>query len=399
MSTSVAGDDYLDFLRREDEVLMAFVHIADERPPVREGLPLSGLSVGVKDLFDTADFPSAYGSPIYRDHRPPTDAAVVGALKAAGAFIAGKTTTTEFATFPPTQTLNPRNHAHTPGGSSAGSASAVAAGLIDIALGSQTKGSVIRPASFCGVVGFKPSFNRLSRSGVKMLAESLDTVGLFANQVAEVERVYAVLTRDEAKEEIAAPRIAFTRTPQWDEVSLDVQDALLGAVAFLRGAGLSVDEIEMPAAFESLPEQAAIIHDFEAGRSLLPELLNARDKIEPSLAAALDAAQEIPGHVHSAALMFLSRMRSAIAEVFARYDVVLCAAAPNEPPPLSEGTTGSPIMNISWTALHLPCISLPVLSGRSGLPVGLQIVGGAYRDHALLSTARKIEGLYAGKSV
>src|SRR5690606_18156221 len=203
------------------------------------------------------------------------------------------------------------------------------------------------------VVGFKPSFNRLSRAGVKMLAESLDTLGLFANDVAGVERVYAVLTRDEPKKNIAAPRIAFTRTPQWNEVSPDAQEALLGAVEFLRGAGLGVDEIEMPEGFERLPEQTAIVHDFEAGRSLLPELRNAREKIEPSLAAALDAAQKIPGDVHSDALLFLARMRSVIADVFARYDVVLCAAAPGEPPARSENSTGSPIMNISWTALHL----------------------------------------------
>lgn len=170
-------------IRRENQVLKAFVHIAPDSPSSPGAGPLSGIAVAIKDLIDTADFPTGYGSPIYARHRPSVDAAIVTALKESGAFIVGKTTTTEFATWPPTPTLNPRNFAHTPGGSSAGSAAAVGAGLVPVAVGSHTKGSVIRPASFCGVVGFKPSFNRLPRAGVKMLAESLDTLGLFGNTV------------------------------------------------------------------------------------------------------------------------------------------------------------------------------------------------------------------------
>lgn len=392
----IIDEAYSARLRSENAVLRAFLSIA---PPAdfslhRDG-PLAGFSVGVKDLIDTRDFPTAYGSPIYRDHRPSTDAAIVEALKAAGAFIAGKTTTTEFATWPPTKTLNPRNHEHTPGGSSAGSAAAVAAGLVDIALGTQTKGSVIRPASFCGVVGFKPSFNRLSRAGVKMLSESLDTVGLFASKVSDIEHVYEVLTRDVDGEPAAAPKIAFSRTPQWSEVSPDAQAAILGGIDFLRKAGIAIDEISMPDGFERLPAETSLVHDYEIARSLFLEFRNARDKLDRSLAAAIETALGISGSAHAEALLFLTRMRAIIDDVFARYDVVLCAAAPGEAPLLSEKSTGSPVMNIAWTALHLPCITLPVLTGARGLPIGLQLVGGPYRDRALLAAAAGLERVFA----
>lgn len=386
--------DYLGRLREKDVELKAFACIADEKPSIPPGRPLSGMSVAVKDLIDTADFPTTYGSQIYAGYRPKTNAALVEALISAGAFITGKTTTTEFATWPPTQTLNPHSNLHTPGGSSAGSAAAVSVGLVDAALGTQTKGSVIRPASFCGVIGFKPSFNRLSRAGVKMLSESLDTVGLFANSVEVIERIYSVLTNDEASALVTAPRFAFTRTPQWSEVTPDAQAAILDGIAFLRAQGVVVDDIDMPEGFEELPEKTSIVHDYEMGRSLRPELSHARDLMDPSLAAAVETSFAISGAAHAEALLFLEKMRFVISDVFRRYDVVLCAAAPGEAPLLSENSTGSPIMNLCWTALHLPCVTLPVLKGGTGMPVGLQLVGGAYRDRDLLSAATMLESLF-----
>lgn len=393
----VVDEAYIERLKSENAVLQAFLEIAGPSDVAisREG-PLADFSVAVKDIFETRDFATTYGSEIYRAHRPSMDAAVVEALKAAGAFIAGKTTTSEFATRPPTRTLNPRDHRHTPGGSSAGSAAAVAAGLVDIALGTQTKGSIIRPASYCGVVGFKPSFNRLSRAGVKMISESLDTVGLFANSTADMERVYTVLTRDGGSSpSTAKPRIAFTRTPQWGEVTPDGQDAVLGGIDFLRHAGLAIDEIDMPEGFELLPDETSVVHDYEMSRALFPESRNARDKLDAWLASAIEKGLGIPGDAYAEALLFLTRMRTIMDEVFSRYDVLLCAAAPGEAVLLSEGNTGSPIMNISWTALHLPCITLPVLTGKKGLPIGLQLVGGAYRDRDLLASAAMLEGIFA----
>lgn len=383
-------DQLLDRIRREDQALKAFVHIASEAPGSPGAGPLSGIAVAIKDLIDTADFPTGYGSPIYARHRPSVDAAIVSALKANGAFIAGKTTTTEFATWPPTATLNPRNYAHTPGGSSAGSAAAVAAGLVPVAVGSQTKGSVIRPASFCGVVGFKPSFNRLPRAGVKMLAESLDTLGLFGNTVEDVERTYIALASETRAQDIASPRFAFCRTPQWQEASEDARGAIEQGVARLRKAGVAIDDLELPAAFASIPGEAGIVHDYEMRRSLLPELRAARDQIEPTLAAAIDRAATLTGEDYGRALEVLERRRSESTEVISGYDAALCLAALGQAP-RGLASTGSPLMNISWTALYLPCLTLPLLQGADGLPIGLQLVGRRHQDTRLLRAAHYLE--------
>jgi amidase len=393
-----AAETYAETLfriRSGDKALNAFVHIAtpaqDAGVP-RPELPLSGLPVAIKDLIDTADFPTGYGSAIYQGHRPSTDAAIVAALKKAGARIVGKTTTTEFATWPPTKTVNPKNPLHTPGGSSSGSAAAVGAGLVPVAFGSQTKGSVIRPASYCGVVGFKPSFNRFSRAGVKMLSESLDTLGMFASNVALARRVYEVITNDVSVPEVRSPRLAFCRTAQWGEVEAGAQAVLEEGIAQLRRTGLVIEEMALPPAFAEIPAQAGIVHDYEMHRSLLPELLFARDLMEPSLARALEAAAKLTAQDYANALQFIAARRAEFPQVLGRYDAILCAAAPGEAP-LGFSSTGSPIMNISWTALYAPCISLPHFVGATGLPIGLQVVGHPYKDVQLLSFAADLERL------
>ena len=385
-------------IRSADETLKAFVHIAADPPDPEEAaagrpdLPLAGLSVAIKDLIDTADFPTGYGSLVYRDHRPAMDAAIVAALKQAGARIVGKTTTTEFATWPPTKTVNPHDHRHTPGGSSAGSAAAVGAGLVPVAFGSQTKGSVIRPASFCGVVGFKPSFNRFSRAGVKMLSESLDTVGLFAGNVALARRVYEVVANDVSVPAEGPFRLAFCRTAQWGEVSADARSVIENGIARLREAGLAIDELELPPAFADLPRHAATVHDYEMQRSLLPELLCARERIDASLAGAIEAASRLTAGDHADALQFIAARRAELPAAMGAYDALLCAAATGEAP-LGLADTGSPIMNISWTALYVPCITLPRFKGPAGLPIGLQVVGRPYRDVQLLAIAADLERL------
>lgn len=382
-------------IRRENQVLKAFVHIAPDSPSSPGAGPLSGIAVAIKDLIDTADFPTGYGSPIYARHRPSVDAAIVTALKESGAFIVGKTTTTEFATWPPTPTLNPRNFAHTPGGSSAGSAAAVGAGLVPVAVGSQTKGSVIRPASFCGVVGFKPSFNRLPRAGVKMLAESLDTLGLFGNTVEYVERTYIALAVETRAQDIASPRFAFCRTPQWKDASGDARTAIEEAVAKLRRAGVTIDDLELPAAFSNIPGEAGIVHDYEMRRSLLPELRAAREQMEPTLATAIDRAASLTGEDYGRALGALETRRSESVDGMSGYDAVLCLAALGEAP-LGLANTGSPLMNISWTALYLPCLTLPVLQGAHGLPIGLQLIGCRHQETRLLRAAHYLERVGAG---
>jgi Asp-tRNA(Asn)/Glu-tRNA(Gln) amidotransferase A subunit family amidase len=384
-------NELLERIRHEDRRLKAFVCIAENGPDVTDpSKPLSGIAIAIKDLIDTADFPTSYGSPIYAGYRPRMDAGIVAALKEKGAFIVGKTTTTEFATWPPTPTLNPRNPAHTPGGSSAGSAAAVGAGLVPAAIGSQTKGSVIRPASFCGVVGFKPSFNRLTRSGVKMLAESLDTVGIFANSVAMTEKIYLAVTADESAPDLLASRYAFCRTPQWHDASPDARTSIEEAIDKLRTAGIAVDDLRLPDPFADIPHDTSIVHDYEMRRSLLPEFRTARAMIDPSLAAAIESASSITGEQYGRAIVRLETRRSEMAGVISAYDAVLCLAALSEAP---EGlaSTGSPLMNTSWTALYLPCITLPVLKGARGLPIGLQLVGKRNQDARLLKAAIHLE--------
>ncbi len=395
-SETGAGQAFAETLARirtADRTLQAFVHIAADPVETEAGqpdLPLAGLPVAIKDIIDTADFPTGYGSRVYRDHRPVIDAAVVAALKKAGARIVGKTTTTEFATWPPTKTVNPHNHRHTPGGSSAGSAAAVGAGLVPVAFGSQTKGSVIRPASFCGVVGFKPSFNRFSRAGVRMLSETLDTVGLFAGNVALARRVYEVVANDVSVPHDRPPRLAFCRTAQWSEVSADARAVIEDGVAQLRKTGLAIDEMELPPAFAELPRHAVTVHDYEMHRSLLPELLAARERIEASLAKAVEDAAQLTAEDHANAMQFMAARRAEFPEAMGGYDAVLCAAATGEAP-LGLADTGSPIMNISWTALYVPCITLPRFRGAAGLPIGLQVVGRPYEDIQLLAIAADLE--------
>lgn len=381
-------------IREQNEVLKAFTVIAcdaaaDAASQVSSTLPLAGMPIAVKDLIDTADMPTSYGSGVYEGHQPVVDAGVVAALRAAGAFVVGKTTTTEFATWPPTKTLNPRNHAHTPGGSSAGSAAAVAAGLVPAALGTQTKGSVIRPASYCGVVGFKPSYNRFSRAGVKLLSESLDTVGVLTNTVATAERIYVALTHDGPASLTRVPRLAFCRTPQWDQVSAGVQAVFEEGISRLRRS-LSIQDIDLPRGFADIPALTNVVHDYEARRSLLPEVLSAPEKMNASLVQAMLDAGRLTGRDNSLALEELQARRLEFASVIDAYDAFLCPATADEAP-AGLTSTGNPIMNVMWSALHLPCVTLPVLTGPGGLPVGLQIVGRAHGDMDLLGVASFLE--------
>ena len=384
-------------IRTANGELKAFTSIAADPTTEIAGpsteLPLGGLAIAVKDIMDTADMPTGYGSRAFDCHQPRMDAAIVTALKAAGAFVVGKTTTTEFATSPPTATLNPRNHAHTPGGSSAGSAAAVAAGLVPVALGTQTLGSVIRPASYCGVVGFKPSYGWFPTSGMKNLATSLDTAGLLTIDVAHAERVYRALVPDDVEPGLST-RLAFTRQPNWDEASPDAKAAILACIGGLQAKGLTVDEIAMPDGFDAMTRAANILHDYEMHRSLGPELATARDKLDPALAARIERAGQWSAADYRSALRDIERQRVAFGVLMADYDAVLCLAAASEAP-LGLASTGAPTMNSAWTALHVPCLTLPVLEGATGMPIGLQLVGDRYQELKLLRIGRELEAILA----
>jgi amidase len=386
-------------IRTEDAALRAFTVIAaDPVGPVHRpslARPLGGIPVAIKDIIDTADMPTCYGSAIYEGHRPRMDGAVVTALKQAGAFIVGKTTTTEFATSPPTGTRNPHSALHTPGGSSAGSAAAVAAGLVPLALGTQTLGSVLRPASYCGVVGFKPSYGWFPNAGMKQLASSLDTIGWLAARVADCERVYRALVPDDAETPSPTRRLAFSRQPNWDRATPDAQAAIEACIGRLRDGGVDVKEVEMPAGFDAMDSAANTIHDYEMHRSLRPELLAGREQIFPALVDRIERAARWSLTDYRSALGVSAAQRAAFAAFMRDYDGVLCLAAAGEAPLLELATTGDPFMSSAWTALHVPCISLPAMAGATGLPIGLQIVADQHQNMKLLHLAAEIEAKLA----
>lgn len=374
--------------------MRAFTSIAPD-PDHVEGpsaeKPLGGLAIAMKDICDTADMPTGYGSKIYDGFQPPMDAAIVTALKQKGAFIVGKTTTTEFATSPPTPTLNPRNNKFTPGGSSAGSAAAVAAGMVKIALGTQTLGSVIRPASFCGVVGFKPTYGWFPTAGMKQLASALDTIGFLSADVAHSERVYRALVPDDEAPNVSNPKLVFSRQPNWHLATEDAKAAIEACVAKLKSLGVDVTDGDMPDGFDAVNEAANIIHDYQMHRSLAPEMLAAREKIAPMLANRIDRAGRWSTKDYRNAFGAVETQRAAFDVFMQTCDGVLCLAAGGEAPLLELGVTGDPMMNSTWTALQTPCVSLPALTGANGMPIGLQIVGARNQDLKTLAVASLLE--------
>ena len=355
--------------------------------------PLAGVPVAVKDVFDTADMPTEYGSPIYAGHRPARDAAAAARLRRAGAVILGKTVTTEFAYFTPGKTRNPKAPAHTPGGSSSGSAAAVADFMVPLALGTQTAGSVIRPAAFCGVVGFKPSHGTIDIKGVKPFAPSLDTVGGFARSVEDIELLRRVLTgADPALPELVSERpqrIGLCRSEYWQHAEAGTVASIERVVRTFRDNDVEIAELELPESCRGLNEVQQTVMAFEARLSYGAEWRDHRDQLSPKLAELLDGAQGIPERQYEAALSRAAGARASLEQLFATMDAILTPSAPGEAP---AGTaTGDPVFNRQWTLLHLPCVTLPVLKGASGLPIGVQLVGRFQRDEELLAQARWLE--------
>jgi Asp-tRNA(Asn)/Glu-tRNA(Gln) amidotransferase A subunit family amidase len=355
--------------------------------------PLRGLPVGMKDIFDTVDFPTAYGSPIYAGHRPKADAAMVALVLRAGGIILGKTVTTEFAGLQPAGTRNPRNPTHTPGGSSSGSAAAVAAGMVPIAFGSQTGGSVIRPAAYCGIAGYKPSFRILPTVGMKCYAWSLDTVGLFGAGVADVAFAAAAVTgRDLRIDDLSsgAPKVALVHSHLWPEASADMQDAVEQAARVAEAAGARVRELELPPIFEAAVLAHGTIHDYEVYRALASEFDRHREQLGPILREQLESAAAIAHDAYDEARRTTRRARQQFADLMADTDVILTPSAPGAAPH-GLGSTGKPTFNRLWTLLGPPCINVPGLSDRNGLPLGVQIVGRFARDKRALEAAAFLE--------
>src|SRR5277367_480279 len=368
--------------------------------PGLASLPLRGLPVAFKDIFDTADLPTQYGSPIYAGFRPRADATAVALTRRSGGVLIGKTVTTEMASLVPSVTCNPRHLAHTPGGSSSGSAAAVAAAMVPIAFGTQTAGSVIRPAAFCGVTGFKPSYRLIPMVGAKDVAWHLDTGGLFGASVADVAFVAgAILARDLRVDRTApaAPRIAVARTHLWPQASEAMHKAIETAAKIAQGAGAKVTEITLPPIFEDAYLAQHAIQDYENLSAVAWEYENHRDKIDRRLREVLDAATSITAAAYDAARRTGSRARQAFADTMADYDVILTPSAPGAAPH-GFATTGTAIFNRLWTLMGTPCVNVPGLS-ENGLPLGIQIVGRFGRDRAALEAALFVERAIARSGV
>lgn len=387
--------DCLERIAAREEVLHAWAYLdpeaalaearARDRQPTRG--PLHGVPVGIKDILDTADMPTGHGSPIYAGHVPDADATAVARLRAAGAVVLGKTVTTEFALFAPGPTTNPHDPSRTPGGSSSGSAAAVAAGTVPLAVGTQTAGSVVRPASFCGVVGGKPTLGAVPTAGVKPCSTTLDTVGAFATDVADVALALGVMADDPDRFRPVdlgdRPRIGFCRTPQWDRLEPATRSALEAAAERLAGR-VDVVEVTLPPSFDGLVDAQMTVMAVEAYRELTVERTSHGDQLSAQLRDYLAGAERHAGGYEDA-LALAERCRAELADVLADTPLLFAPSVLGEAP--SIASTGDPLLCRSWTLLGTPTIAVPGLTGPSGLPLGAQVIAAPGRDAVALAGA------------
>ena len=392
---------------RDEEHALAQARSLDERKRYGELIgPLHGVPVGVKDIIDTADMPTENGTVLHQGRSPREDATVVTMLRAAGAVILGKTVTTECAYFTPGKTRNPHHPEHTPGGSSSGSAAAVGAGMVPLALGSQTAGSVIRPAAFCGVYGFKPTHGLIPRHGILQLSRTLDHVGLFARSVDDLALLLEQLqgyderdpdTRPRARisftersreEPPLEPTLAFIKTPHWQRVDADNKEAFKELTDAL---GDRVEEVELfPSATEAWDWHRTIM-EAEMAANLEPLWASGKDKLSKQLQGLIERGCEVRAVDHQRALRRIAPTVESLDELFMqRYDAILTPPALGTAPK-GLGATGDPVLCSLWTLLGMPAITLPLMQGENGLPLGVQLVGRKNYDARLMRTARWLE--------
>jgi Asp-tRNA(Asn)/Glu-tRNA(Gln) amidotransferase A subunit family amidase len=350
---------------------------------------LHGVPFGIKEVIDTEDLPTEYNSPIYRGHRPRADASCVALLRQAGCLILGKTVSTEFANVHPSMTRNPHDAAHTPGGSSSGSAAAVADHMVPLALGTQTGGSVIRPAAYCGALAVKPSFGSINRQGTKFVAESLDTIGIFGRTAEDLALALEVLSGRPAPDFASfsgKPRIGLCRTPRWQDADAASQANLEDAARRLSKAGGAVSEFELPAGSEALFDRHEVIMGFESARALAWEYLTFPEQISKTLKPRLDEGWRVTRADYDAVREIARQCRRALAERLRDVDFLLTPSATSEAP-RSHASTGDSVFNRAWTLFGVPCVNLPFGKGAHGLPLGIQLVGPMDGDGALLGWA------------
>jgi len=393
--------DCMKRIAARDEIVKAWVNFdrdsalaqarALDRAP-RRG-PLHGVPIGVKDIIDTFDMPTEMGSPIYRGNRPMADAACVALLRRAGAVILGKTATCELAGMAPCATTNPLNAAYTPGGSSSGSAAAVADHMVPAALGTQTGGSVLRPSSFCGVFGYKPTYNTFNKAGVKPAAESLDTIGWIARSIDDIELLTAILRVQEPqppRASAAAPRIGLCRTEIWNTAQPETKAVIEGAAAALGKAGAMVRDVDLPEAFTGLHTLArGTINHYERAACMAFEWDRHREALSPQMRRYIESGQRVSRAEYVAACRRVEECRARLPKVFDGIDVLLTPCVPGEAPQ-GLAFTGDPSMQAMWTALHTPSMTLPTHRGPNALPVGIQLVARRYDDDGLFASARWI---------
>ncbi|KAI2620539.1 glutamyl-tRNA amidotransferase subunit A [Hypoxylon sp. NC1633] len=409
---SLTVEDYarslLTRIEKRDATVQAWAHLdpdyviqqakqLDLVPPERRG-PLHGVAVAVKDIMYTKDMPTQHNSPIYEGDEPKVDAASIITLRHAGALILGKTTTTEFAsTTAGPKTRNPHDPTRTPGGSSSGSAAAVADFQAPIGLGTQTGGSTIRPGSFNGIYAFKPTWNAVSREGLKIYSLILDTIGFFARSVEDLQLLADVFAlEDDAPTSdfsVKGSRFAVMKTMVWPLAGPRTVAALDAGAKLLREHGAEVEEIELPSEFDLLPEWHRIVLHSDGRPTFLPEYRVAKDKLSPFLADHVENSCKISRALQLEAFDGIAALRPKIDEIAGRYAAILTPSVVGEAPVGLE-STGSPAFNAIWTALHTPVVNIPGFEGENGMPVGLSLVGPRYHDKHLLAVSKAVGRIF-----
>lgn len=385
----------------------AFIHLdvdaarakAKQRDQETPKSPLHGVPIGVKDIFDTASMPTAYGTTIYTGHQPGRDAAVISALDAAGAVLVGKTVATEFGILTPGKTRNPRNLERTPGGSSSGSAAAVADSMLPVSIGSQTTGSTIRPASFCGVYGMKPSAGLIDRTGMLLHSQTLDAVGFFGRDADDLTVLFNVLARTHPAQTAqradadlwrtgsATPRFAFVRTDIFADLEPGIGDVLLKGADRLSDAGADIIERELPVNLAEVIAAQTVIADVEAAECLGGEYDNHKAQLSDFLVTMIERGRAVPRETFEEALAVCRHLFWSFATLYDGIDAVLTPAAPGEAP-VGIHATGSPAYGRLWTFVGAPALSVPGLTGPAGMPVGMQLTARHGDDYRAIAAAR-----------
>ena len=405
LSQTEAFDLFAERARRLESTLGCFAcHDFDKAriAAISAKGPLRGLPIGVKDIIDTVGFPTEHGSPIYRGFQTIADASVVALLKRAGGTVPGKTVTTEFAYFQPRGTKNPHDLDRSPGGSSSGSAAAIAAGLLPFALGTQTGGSIARPASYCGIAGYKPTFGLLPTGGVKPFSISLDTVGTFGATVPDAAFLAQAITGRPLVPDQAGPvalkgwRIGLCDGYMASETHADVAQALAATAETLAAKGADIAPLVLPAIVQQAGEQHQTVQNFEAWRALASEYDHHRDAMSPVLVETLESGGRISIEDYDSARQTVKRARLALLDVFENVDAILMPSATSAAPLLSDGTTGRPVFNRLWTLMGNPTVNIPGKTDAAGLPLGMQIIGPAAEDARTLAIAAAVEQAIAG---